>query len=435
LALGNRANGQTYGEPMNKFGIIIFIIGTLFSGAFAVSMSQVDDSEAILTEGTILEDSSYSESLNGFYTCRADLVVGYNAGTPTQVYTAETFATMESSNSCVELIEQYYPVGDKIDVYYYEDSPGEYSFYSTSTDENGIYACCAILFGLLAIGGLIMTFTLGGTSAAVKTGGLSGRSSAGGSSGIGQTGGLRGRNEQNSKNSGVMSLSDPNFSGPHQGKFLSGHTRHGNRKFSTFQEAKEFCLADREAGGITMEGENHFTVRRENNLLNSSMGEVSWVKKVEYNSGMAGTNAQSSPTSRSPNVRLPRGEYNYDSLIQRYGLQNVPAGEVRNKVMAAGLMTPAMADKFFENRFVIKTLGLEEVPRQANIASSVLQAPKKNFWKTAESTISSTSGVQEKCGHSGCSRSVTSFDFRCFDCRKRFCDEHRGATFQCSECA
>ena len=82
MALGNRASGQTYGEPMNKIGIIIFIIGTLFSGAFAVSISQVNDRVSVETEGTILEESSYSESLNGYYICRADLVIGYSAGNP-----------------------------------------------------------------------------------------------------------------------------------------------------------------------------------------------------------------------------------------------------------------------------------------------------------------------------------------------------------------
>ena len=420
---------------MNKLGIIIFIIGTLFSGAFVVSISQVNDRVSVETEGTILEESSYSESLNGYYTCRADLFIGYSAGNPPQVYTAETFATMDSSNSCIEAIEQFYPVGDKISVYFYEDTPQEYSFSPLNTDEAGLYACCAVLFSLLAIGGLIMTFTLGKTSAAIQTGGLSGRSAAGHSSGIGQTGGLSGRNEQNAKHAGVLGISDPNFTGPHQGKFLSGHTRHGNRKFSTFQEAKEFCLADREAGGITMEGPNHFTVRRENNLLNSSSGEVSWVKKAEHNAYMAATNTHPNPGPHVQRRRSGRNEHNYDSLIQRFGLQNVPAGEVRNKVLAAGIMTPAMANKFFENRYVIKTLGLEGISRQANVSSSVLETPKKNFWKAAESTLSSPSGVQEKCGHSGCSRSVTSFDFRCFDCRKRFCDEHRGATFQCADCA
>ena len=84
-----------------------------------------------------------------------------------------------------------------------------------------------------------MTFTLSANSkVATKTGGLSGRSAAGQSSGRGHTGGLSGRNEQTSKHAGVQSISDPDFTGPHNGKFLSGHTRHGNRKFSTFQEGK-----------------------------------------------------------------------------------------------------------------------------------------------------------------------------------------------------
>jgi len=421
---------------MNKFGIIIFIIGTLFSGAFVFSNIQLTNTY-VQTFGIITEDSTYSEQFDGIYICRADIVVEYNVGSPPQTYTAETFATMESSNSCVELIENYYPVGSEIEVYYNSESLEDYSFQFPDTQNSAsLYSCCAFIFALIALGGLIMTFTLSSNSkVATKTGGLSGRSDAGKSSGRGHTGGLSGRNEQTSKHAGVQSISDPDFTGPHNGKFLSGHTRHGNRKFSTFQEAKEYCLADPEAGGITMEGPNHFTIRRENNLLNSSSGEVSWVKKVEYKTYMAGSYAQSNSTPPSQNRRLESRERNYDSLIQRFGLRNVPPGQVREKVMAAGIMTPAMANKFFANRFVIETLGLQHVSPQPKPASTVMETPETNFWSTTESSISPSSGVQEKCGHIGCSRTVTSFDFRCFDCRKRFCDEHRGATFQCAGCA
>ena len=378
-----------------------------------------------------------SEQFDVYYSCRADLVVEYNVGSPPQTYIAETFATMESSNSCVELIENYYPAGSEIDVYYNPDSPENYVFQLSNTqDSASVYSCCALIFALIGLTGLIMTFTLSSKSkVATKTGGLSGRSAAGQSSGRGHTGGLSGRNEQTSKHAGVQSISDPDFTGPHNGKFLSGHTRHGNRKFSTFTEAKEYCLADSEAGGITMEGPNHFTIRRENNLLNSSSGEVSWVKKVEYNTYMAGAHAQSNPAPPSQNRRLGSREHNYDSLIQRFGLRNVPPGQIREKVMTAGIMTPAMANKFFANQFVIETLGLQHVSPQPKPASIVMETPETNFWNTTASSISPSSGVQEKCGHIGCSRSVTSFDFRCFDCRKRFCDEHRGATFQCSGCA
>ena len=421
---------------MNKFGIIIFIIGTLFSGAFVFSNIQVTNTH-VQTFGIITEDSTYSERFDGYYTCRADLVVEYAVGSPSQTYIAETFATMESSNSCVELIENYYPVGYEIEVYYNRDSPEDYVFQNSNIQDNAaLYSCCAFIFALIALGGLIMTFSVGSTQKGTfKTGGLSGRSAAGQSSGRGHTGGLNGRNEQTSKHAGVQSISDPDFTGPHNGKFLSGHTRHGNRKFSTFQEAKEYCLADSKAGGITMEGPNHFTIRRENNLLNSSSGEVSWVKKVEYNTYMAGSYAQSNQTPPSQNRRLGSRERNYDSLIQRFGLRNVPPGQIREKVMAAGIMTPAMANKFFANRFVIETLGLQHVSPQPKPASIVMETPETNFWSKTESSISPSSGVQEKCGHIGCSRTVTSFDFRCFDCRKRFCDEHRGATFQCSGCA
>lgn len=421
---------------MNKFGIIIFIIGTLFSGAFVFSNIQVTNTH-VQTLGIITEDSTYSERFDGYYICRADLVVEYAADSSSQTYIAETFATMESSNSCVDLIENYYPVGYEIEVYYNRDSPEDYVFQNSNIQDNAsLYSCCAFIFAIIALGGLIMTFTLGSTQkGSFKTGGLSGRSAAGQSYGSGNTGGLQGRNEKTSQHAGALATSDPDFTGPHNGKFLSGHTRHGNRKFTTFEEAKGYCLADPEAGGITMEGPNHFTIRRENNLLNSSSGEVSWVKKARNNTYMAGTYAPSNSSPLSQNRRLGSRERNYDSLIQRFGLRNVPPSQLRKKMVAWLNLTPEMANKFFANQFVIETLGLEHVSPQPKPASIITETPTNNFWSTTESSISPSSGVQEKCGQIGCSRTVTSFDFRCFDCRKRFCDEHRGATFQCSGCA
>mgnify|MGYP000321238698 CR=1 FL=1 len=44
-------------------------------------------------------------------------------------------------------------------------------------------------------------------------------------------------------------------------------------------------------------------------------------------------------------------------------------------------------------------------------------------------------GSEDTCGEAGCSTPVNAFDFRCFTCRKRFCQAHGGKGVDCQECS
>tara|TARA_B100002051_G_C16720341_1_gene632010 strand:- start:1069 stop:2193 length:1125 start_codon:yes stop_codon:yes gene_type:complete len=41
----------------------------------------------------------------------------------------------------------------------------------------------------------------------------------------------------------------------------------------------------------------------------------------------------------------------------------------------------------------------------------------------------------ETCSHEGCNNVMTFYSFQCFSCRKKFCDEHKGASIHCADCA
>ena len=41
----------------------------------------------------------------------------------------------------------------------------------------------------------------------------------------------------------------------------------------------------------------------------------------------------------------------------------------------------------------------------------------------------------ETCSHEGCNNVMTFYSFQCFSCRKKFCDEHKGASIHCTDCA
>tara|TARA_B000000532_G_scaffold238393_1_gene226743 strand:- start:14 stop:1168 length:1155 start_codon:yes stop_codon:yes gene_type:complete len=42
---------------------------------------------------------------------------------------------------------------------------------------------------------------------------------------------------------------------------------------------------------------------------------------------------------------------------------------------------------------------------------------------------------KEACSHPSCKNAVSFYSFQCFSCRKKFCDEHRGASIHCADCA
>ncbi|MDP6661764.1 MAG: hypothetical protein QF760_02660 [Candidatus Thalassarchaeaceae archaeon] len=44
-------------------------------------------------------------------------------------------------------------------------------------------------------------------------------------------------------------------------------------------------------------------------------------------------------------------------------------------------------------------------------------------------------GSEDTCGEEGCSTAVNAFDFRCFTCRKRYCQTHGGKGVDCQECS
>ena len=70
-----------------------------------------------------------------------------------------------------------------------------------------------------------------------------------------------------------------------------------------------------------------------------------------------------------------------------------------------------------------------------------MQEEAAAFFESAKPKVATTSsrpvGKDEEgvCAHPTCSSEVSAFDFRCFDCRRRFCSVHKGMTFQCESCA
>ena len=147
--------------------------------------------------------------------------------------------------------------------------------------------------------------------------------------------------------------------------------------------------------------------------------------------------------------RKPRDpNYDYNRLIY-----SVLDGKVESREEGVRILREfgvANPEAFFSSPYVIKTLGLEEeLSKEPETVGDdwweegysgdegvVSDADPKTVVEMEPSPIPSTIevGSEDACGETGCSTAVTAFDFRCFTCRKRFCQSHAGSSVHCSNC-
>ena len=147
--------------------------------------------------------------------------------------------------------------------------------------------------------------------------------------------------------------------------------------------------------------------------------------------------------------RKPRDpNYDYNRLIY-----SVLDGKVESREEGVRILREfgvANPEAFFSSPYVIKTLGLEEeLSKEPEVVGDewwekgysgdegvVSDASPKTVVEMEPSPIPSTIevGSEDACGETGCTTAVTAFDFRCFTCRKRFCQSHAGSSVHCSNC-
>ena len=146
--------------------------------------------------------------------------------------------------------------------------------------------------------------------------------------------------------------------------------------------------------------------------------------------------------------RKPRDpNYDYNRLIY-----SVLDGKVESREEGVRILREfgvANPEAFFSSPYVIKTLGLEEeLSKEPEVVGDdwwekgysgdggVSDASPKTGAEMEPSPTPSTIEVdsEDACGEAGCSTAVTAFDFRCFTCRKRFCQSHAGSSVHCSNC-
>ena len=415
----------------------MFLIFAGASGLFAI-LALTSDVEVVSTTGTIIEGTTWNEyegtreecAVMGYYydeygeeyeeceeyrtityyRCTTNVDFSYVLADDDTGYLyggQDTVVWADSPNPCLSDIESTYAVNRTVSVYYLSDNPDGASL-SYPLDPGGMYVCCSACFGLLAIPALVFMLKRS-PGVGVKTGGM--------------IGGLRPQR---------ISIAGPNdFSG---GANAVNYQGQGTQTSNAGQSRGGYG-----AGGM---------------MIASGMG-----------GGMVGVgNANNQQrVSQSQNIRgqwySPSRKRGYDSVINQLRLKDQTtstSSEVIQRITGSGMMDHQNASKFVSSSYVSKALGLSvtagvagatvgAISRPpAGTSQSRLEAMKQEasaFFESAKPKVNTTSsrpvpeGETNQCAHPTCSVTVSAFDFRCFDCRRRFCTAHKGMTFQCADCA
>ena len=158
--------------------------------------------------------------------------------------------------------------------------------------------------------------------------------------------------------------------------------------------------------------------------------------------GFAAGNSVHHRTNRSNFNSRSQGNYRYDQLIRKMKVTDLSGMSVDEaaSTYASFFSDPSSSSKpFFSNPYVqeVLNMGATQVSAQT-IAGSNTPDPSINFelecciWS---SMPESSTEATEKCANPTCSTPVTVFDFRCFNCRNRFCAACKGDKITCPSCS
>tara|TARA_X000001036_G_scaffold232411_1_gene217131 strand:+ start:28 stop:693 length:666 start_codon:yes stop_codon:yes gene_type:complete len=137
--------------------------------------------------------------------------------------------------------------------------------------------------------------------------------------------------------------------------------------------------------------------------------------------------------------------YHYKSIIAKVNKSGVTVTSVEDAIKTYSSLFNVgekAARPFFQNQFVMTTLGLNEqsTSQVSEVSPSRQNKNNKinaNFWdNVSEGVAKNEAKSEEICADPSCSKPVSAFDFRCFKCRGRFCaDCETGKSIMCKACS
>jgi hypothetical protein len=159
---------------------------------------------------------------------------------------------------------------------------------------------------------------------------------------------------------------------------------------------------------------------------------------------------QVTPANQVQRVTLEEYRINY---------RNMPYKSIIAKINSSGVTVTTVEDAiktysslfnvgekaarpFFQNQFVKSTLGLniQNTVQTSQVSSASKNKTNKldsNFWDDVSRGVATNDAKSdESCAAGDCSKPVSAFDFRCFQCRGRFCaDCESGKSIMCKSCS
>jgi len=442
---------------MNVYGVVLVLIFGGASGVFGI-LAMTDDVTSMTTSGTILEGTEWHESQGSreecaemgyyydeygdeyeecdryrtvtYFTCYSDVDFSYALVDDQRgyLYAGQDRVTWgESQSSCLSQIQDTYAVNKSVTVYYLSDAPENGSLSQKATP-GAFYVCCSLCFGLLTIPALAFIFTNRSENVNIKTGGFLGK--------------LRPKR---------IPLSNPT-------QQTMGHQGQPNYSQTNSQVPQSSSTIQTSGGGGAFGAGGMMVVPLAGGAACPPPSNQR-TPQVQQGRGRSQSNR-----TRSNNWRAPSRIAGYQRILSTMNMgsgQFGSAQEYEQILQNSGMMDRSMASGFMSNPFVLQTLGIAAVAggaaatmRSASQAQTSLrpaqsgdarlksmQKEAEDFFKSSKPKVSTTTsrpvakGEPNQCAHSNCTARVSSFDFRCFDCRKRYCTAHKGATFQCEDCA
>ena len=163
--------------------------------------------------------------------------------------------------------------------------------------------------------------------------------------------------------------------------------------------------------------------------------------KLEYSEKYQGR-----PPVRDPQRKLTkRMEISYNQLLAKLGpISSIDEGIKKLDSMKYFSKHPNHSRNFLTHPYIKKALNFHDSPE-------LVKEPVNEWWKVGKSENKSeipwsddkseipwssipVSESVDICGDPSCSTGVNAFDFRCFICRKRYCDTHKGTGIDCKSC-
>ena len=149
---------------------------------------------------------------------------------------------------------------------------------------------------------------------------------------------------------------------------------------------------------------------------------------------------------RTTNNRMPidYGNYHYRSIIAKIHSSGVAVTTVEDAIKTYSSLFNVgekAAKPFFHNQFVMSTLGLSiqdtaQVGYKSEHSNQKKEKVESNFWGNISDGVAKNEAKSDEiCADPNCSKSVSAFDFRCYQCRGRFCESCKGSGLNCPSCS